>query len=108
MEWNYAKLSKQAKKLGGPENLVKKLFDSGRNKGRLEVIFLVYLISASAFAIHSIPKLIKKIKMKKEISRKEVDAIKIEIIQGIKDYDEMHEEDNKNLEQKENCDYDKI
>ncbi|MCM1171380.1 MAG: hypothetical protein NC393_04545 [Clostridium sp.] len=95
MSWNYAELSKTAKQVGGPEKLVDSLIESGKNSGRKEMypIIGVAAIGASVLTV-GIEKAIdyfkKKNKKKKEVSSAEVEDAKKELINGIREYDEKH------------------
>lgn len=88
MSWNYAELSKLAKKAGGPEKLVNILIDSGKNK--MKPWMIVAAPGGSAFTL-IVQKIIKYFRNKKKISDAEVEAAKKELIQGIKDYDAEQE-----------------
>ena len=88
MSWNYAELSKLAKKAGGPEKLVNILIDSGKNK--MKPWMIVAALGGSAFTL-IVQKIIKYFRNKKKISDAEVEAAKKELIQGIKDYDAEQE-----------------
>lgn len=88
MSWDYAELSKLAKKAGGPEKLVNILIESGKNKMKLWMI--VVALGSSAFTL-IVQKIIKHFRNKKKISDAEVEAAKKELIQGIKDYDAEQE-----------------
>ena len=88
MSWNYAELSKLAKKAGGPEKLVNILIDSGKNK--MKPWMIVAALGGSAFTL-IVQKIIKYFRNKKKISDAEVEAAKKELIQGIKDYNAEQE-----------------
>ena len=88
MSWNYAELSKLAKKAGGPEKLVNILIDSGKNT--MKPWLIVAALGGSAFTL-VVQKIIKYFRNKKKISDAEVEAAKKELIQGIKDYDAEQE-----------------
>ena len=51
--WNYAKLSKLAHSVGGPEKLVEKLIESGASKGRLQMIPVI--LAAFVIGISVVP-----------------------------------------------------
>jgi hypothetical protein len=87
MTWDYAELSKMAKKNGGPEKLVEILVKSGEKK--------VFPWAGVAFVVGIILTLgVQKTKryfsQKKNISVADVELAKEELIQGIKDYDAAH------------------
>jgi hypothetical protein len=84
MEWNYAELSKMAKKYGGPEKLVEILVKSGEKKGRR---WAVYGFAGGILLTFGVQKIIKRFSQKKGISATDVESAKKELIQGIKDYD---------------------
>lgn len=84
-DWPYAALSKLAKSVGGPEQLIEKLISKGKNEGRIEMIPAV-LVAATA------TKLIDKFRSK---NQKELDETKEELINGINEYDKEHP-DNEN------------
>lgn len=84
MAWDYAALSKLAKKKGGPEKLVDFLITSGKAKMYpwLWIAGIVGVLGTLA-----VQKVYKYITGKKAISDVEVALAKQELIQGIKDYD---------------------
>ena len=84
MAWNYAELSKMAKKSGGPEKLIELLIKSGEKK--LLPWVGVAFFGGIAITV-GVRKAIIYLKEKKTISPAEVESAKIELIQGIKDYD---------------------
>ena len=105
MSWDYAELSKAAKAAGGPEKLVNLIEEGGKSVGRIEgqSSMLPWLglaaLGASALTAGAI-KLIEYLKAKKAISQAAVDEAKAELIQGIKDYDATHpEEDEENAQE---------
>lgn len=90
--WNYAKLSKIAKVLGGPDKLVQVLIDSGVKRGRWQMAILLPFALILGFAINP---LISYFKQKRETSLIALENAKKELIQGINDYDAAQkEEDN--------------
>ena len=96
MAWDYAELSKEAKKVGGPEKLVDLLFESGRDAGHKEMLPLVSIsMGIGALLCAGISKLVKILKNKKRISPKAVEEAKSELIKGIEEYDATHSEENK-------------
>lgn len=103
-KWNYAWLSELAKKNGGPEKLVEKLVSSGKYK-MLPLVGIALLVGS--LATIGIQELISFLKKKKEMSDEEFEQAKRELIQGIKDYDESHnnlDEDEYNEDKKDSDD----
>lgn len=95
MAWDYAELSKAAKAAGGPEKLVEMIEAGGREKGRSSMWPWVGLAATGAsFLTAAVIKLVDHFKKKKAISQAAVEAAKAELIQGIKDYDATHPEEN--------------
>ena len=87
MSWNYAELSAEAKKNGGPEKLVEKLI----NSGKAEMVPWIGVAAVSGIAIGiGIQKLIDYFSAKKAESKEAIEEAKREIIQGIKAYDAEH------------------
>lgn len=98
MSWNYAELSKLAKENGGPEALVEKLVQSGIDQGISEgknsmapviVVATGIALAAGAGITVGIQKIIEHFN-KQKYSQEEIEKTKEEIIQGIKEYDEMN------------------
>lgn len=85
--WNYAKLSKLAHSVGGPEKLVEKLIESGASKGRFQMIPVI--LAAFVIGISVVP-IINYFKEKRAQSKAELEKAKVELIQGIKNYDAAH------------------
>lgn len=84
MEWPYAELSKAAKAAGGPEKLVEKLVNSGKQE---MYPWLGITFVAGSILTVTVQKITRYFKKKKAISKEEVEKAKSEIIQGINDYD---------------------
>ncbi len=82
--WNYAKLSKMAKAVGGPEKLIQIIVDSGVKKGRLQMLALLPIAVFAGFAIYP---LFQYFKQKRKISHAALESAKQELIQGINSYD---------------------
>lgn len=96
--WDYADLSVLAKANGGPEALVDKLVNSGKVK------MLPWLGVAFGFGAIAL-KLWQYFKQLKAKSTAELEAAKQEIIQGIRAYDDAHDEEiekNKLTQKEEN------
>jgi len=88
MKWNYAELSAEAKKHGGPEKFVEVLINSGKK----EMLPWVGVAAAGGVVVTiGVQKLIKYFSEKKAQSREEVELAKQEIIKGIRAYDEEQE-----------------
>lgn len=87
--WNYAKLSKMAKALGGPEKLVNTIFDAGLKKGRWQMLPIALVGIPVGYGIS---KLVDFFKKKKQASDEELEAAKQELIRGIQEYDRNHPE----------------
>lgn len=106
MAWDYAELSKAAKEAGGPEKLLDLIEEGGKSIGRMEgqssmVPWIgVAALGASALTAGVI-KLIDHFKAKKAISQAAVDEAKAELIQGIKEYDANHPDENEDEESEE-------
>lgn len=98
MSWNYADLSHAAKECGGPEALMKIIegrgFQEGIKRGRIQTALILAGPVAVTFIIKNREKIVSfcEAKMKK-ITRKECEAAKDTLIQGIKEYDENHPEE---------------
>lgn len=92
MNWNYAELSKLAKSNGGPEKLVDLLVNSGKKK--MVPIVGAAVLGGVALTL-GVQKLIAHFSKLKEESTKSVEAAKLEIIQGIKEYDAEQEKTEK-------------
>ncbi len=84
MSWNYAELSKEAKRVGGPEAFMEILIQSGREDMK-PLIVLVGIIGAGLGVC--VTKIIYSIKQNNNDRQKAVEQAKKELIQGIKEYD---------------------
>ena len=78
--WDYAELSKLAKQNGGPEKLVEKFIRTGR----WQMIPFIGIAFAGGLVAQ---KVIAYLTDKRKISKKELENAKMELVQGIKDYD---------------------
>lgn len=92
MSWNYAELSKLAKKAGGPEQLMTQVKNAseaaGRMQGRMDMMPFVGIgVGLGTGLGMLLMKLYGYYKGKKEISLEEANKAEIEIIEGIKNYD---------------------
>ena len=94
MSWDYAELSKAAKAVGGPENLIKKIEEGAKYIGRIEGrSSMIPWIGVTAVAASALTAVVMHLKSKKAISQAAEDEAKAELIQGIKDYDAEHPEE---------------
>ena len=90
MTWDYAQLSRLAKKYGGPEKLVEHIVSVSKRAGRNEMIPAVF----GAFVIGgAIVKIIDYFKIKRDCTEIELEAAKTELIEGIKAYDASQAKD---------------
>ena len=107
MSWDYADLSKQASAAGGPQALVNKIEEGGRQKGRDEMKPYIWIASATAAVITAVAaKTISYFKSKKVAVQIERGNAKAELIKGIEDYDNTHQDNEQALTQdKEDDEY---
>lgn len=102
MDWDYAQLSKAAKKAGGPENLMNMLIESGKDAGHKEMLPLVGIAAGiGALGYAGISRLVKFFKKKTRISPEAVEEAKAELIKGIEDYDAKCSEENEGVDSEE-------
>ena len=106
MAWDYAELSKAAKEAGGPEKLLDLIEEGGKSIGRMEgqssMLPWIGVAALGASALTAgVIKLIDHFKAKKAISQAAVDEAKAELIQGIKEYDANHPDENEDEESEE-------
>lgn len=105
MSWDYADLSKQASAAGGPQALVNKIEEGGRQKGRDEMKPYIWIASATAAVITAVSaKTISYFKSKKVAVQTESENAKAEIIKRIEDYDNTHQDNEQALTQDEDDD----
>lgn len=100
--WDYAKLSKAAKSVGGPEKLVNTIFSKGVSNGRKSMApWLLVAGAAGALIYKEIDKVVRYFNEKEEESNEELEKAKQELIDGINEYDEKNknEEDEDKLEE---------
>ncbi len=91
MTWNYAELSKAAKKAGGPEKLVDTLVEFGNRTGHKEMLPIVGMaLGLGALGYAGLQKLVKYLKDKEKESAEAAHRARIELIQGIRNYDASH------------------
>lgn len=96
MSWNYAELSKMAKANGGPEALVDTLVQSGVSQGKESMYpAVVAALFVGAAAWEGGKWIWKKIYSLagQNPSEEEIKRAKEELIQGINDYNEAHEDE---------------
>ncbi len=93
MSWDYADLSKQASAAGGPQALVNKIEEGGRQKGRDEMKSVVILTGFFSFVGGVvISKIYHHFKGKRVAIQTESENAKAELIKGIEDYDNTHQD----------------
>ncbi|MGR4072490.1 hypothetical protein ACTGZD_10140 [Streptococcus parasuis] len=99
--WDYAELSKAAKAAGGPEKYVDMLEQASKDAGKMEMLpwLGVAAVGASLLTAATI-KVVDYFKSKKKKNEAEIEKAKKEIINGNKDYDDTHpdEDDNREVE----------
>ena len=83
--WDYAELSKAAKAAGGPEKYVEMLELTSKDAGKMEMLPWI-----GAAAVGASIKVVDYFKAKKKKNEMEIAKAKEEIINGIKEYDAMH------------------
>ncbi len=110
MSWNYAALSHAAKECGGPEALMEIIesrgfqegfwagAEAGIKQGRIQMIPIMFLVLAGSAAItvavQNRTKIVSFYDTKlRRITREECEAAKDALVQGIKEYDENHPEE---------------
>ena len=103
MTWDYAELSKAAKAAGGPEEYVNTIEsiskEIGRAEGRSEMGTWIGLAAFGASLLTAVGfKVAENFKQKKAVSQEAVDAAKVELVHGIKDYDAAHPENGATFE----------
>ena len=94
MSWDYSELSKAAKVAGGPEAFVNKIEEEsrklGRAEGRSDMVPVIWLALAAGYGI---TKLIGYFKKKRAESQHALEEAKEELVNGIKEYDVLHSDD---------------
>lgn len=88
MSWDYAELSKAAKRAGSPEKLMDELVESGKKEMTPWLVVAVGIGVAMTIAVQKVS---NHLYAKKQISDLEVEDAKTELIKGIKHYDEEQE-----------------
>lgn len=90
-KWDYAELSKAAKAAGGPEKYVDMLEQASKDAGKMEMLPWLGVAAAGASLLTAATiKLVDYFKSKKKKNEAEIAKAKEEIINGIKDYDAAH------------------
>ena len=87
--WDYAELSKAAKAAGGPEKYVEMLELTSKDAGKMEMLPWIGAAAVGASLVTAI-KVVDYFKAKKKKNEMEIAKAKEEIINGIKEYDAMH------------------
>lgn len=92
--WDYAELSKAAKAAGGPEKYVEMLQLASKAAGKMKMIPWIgaAAVGASLLTAATI-KMVDYFKAKKKKNQAEIEMAKEEIINGIKEYDAIHEDE---------------
>lgn len=95
--WDYAELSKVAKVAGGPEKYVDMLEQASKDTGKMEMLpwLGAAAVGASLLTAATI-KVVDYFKSKKKKNEAEIEKAKEEIINGIKDYDDTHPDEDDN------------
>ncbi|QUA52177.1 hypothetical protein [Aristaeella lactis] len=102
MEWDYAELSKEAKKAGGPEKYVDSLIKNAEQNGQQSMYpWVVVATVGGALITAGIAKLVSYFREKKAVSEKELEATRAKLIQGIKDYEAAYPENDAQDENKQ-------
>ena len=96
MSWNYAELSKLAKRYGGPEKLLEVVKAAARKTGRKEMMPLVCIAFLMGVGVtkgsEKLNGFIKDRKRQSDEAEKAAKAAEIELIRGIRNYDLEHPE----------------
>lgn len=88
--WDYAELSKAAKAAGGPEKYVELLEFASKNEGKMEMIPWIGAAAGASLLTAASIKIVDYYKSKKKAAHNEIMLAKEEIINGIKEYDAAH------------------
>lgn len=89
MSWNYAELSKAAKKVGGPEALVMTLIKFGQSQMIPKVIGTGIIGVGVGIGI---TKCVDCVRNYRKRLAKDAEIAKKELVEGINSYDAMHSE----------------
>lgn len=95
MKWDYAKLSEEAKKNGGPDAYVETIYNSGVSDGKKSMnIFILIAFIFGVCLPEAIRWLWNKCQALKTNSANEIELrrAKEELIQGINDYDNANKD----------------
>jgi len=98
MTWDYAELSKAAKAAGGPEKLVNQIAEQSKSLGYSEgqesmLPWIGTAIIGGALLATAIRQAYDYFKEKRAISQNALDEAKSELVEGIKQYDADHSEE---------------
>ena len=92
-KWDYAELSKTAKDFGGPEKFVEFIENSSRQKGREEMLPWIGVTAlGTSLMTLGVIKIRSIIKARKNKNDEQIEIIKEELIEGIKEYDNKYQE----------------
>ena len=97
--WDYAELSKAAKAAGGPEKYIEFLEKASKETGKLEMLPWIGAAAVGSLLLTAATiKVVDYLKSKKKSAENEILLAKEEIINGIKEYDEAHANEERNEE----------
>ena len=97
--WDYAELSKAAKAAGGPEKYIELLEKASKETGKLEMLPWIGAAAVGSLLLTAATiKVVDYLKSKKKSAENEILPAKEEIINGIKEYDEAHANEERNEE----------
>lgn len=89
--WDYAELSKAAKAAGGPEKYVKLIELASKEAGKMEMLPWIGAVAVGTSLLTATTiKVVDNLKSKKKAVHYEIMLAKKEIIDGIKQYDVAH------------------
>lgn len=88
--WDYAELSKAAKAAGGPEKYVEMLELASKEAGKMEMLPWLGGAAVGALLLTATIKVVDYFKSRKKNNETEIEKAKAEIINGIKEYDAAH------------------
>lgn len=92
--WDYTELSKAAKAAGGPEKYVEMLELASKDAGKIEMLPWVGVAAVGASLLTAATiKVVDYFKSKKKMNQIEIEMAKEEIINGIKEYDATHQDE---------------
>lgn len=97
--WDYAELSKAAKAAGGPEKYIELLEKASKETGKLEMFPWIGAAAVGSLLLTAATiKVVDYLKSKKKSAENEILLAKEEIINGIKEYDGAHANEERNEE----------